>query len=120
MHGHNVVIKLPPYLPTQDTFDWQTSISDTDLDYLESWGTNLVRLGVMWEAVETAPGVYDYEYLDKVDKLINKFGERGINVIVDNHQDLFSRSLCGEGVPNFYTPEELDHECPNTWIAKLF
>jgi len=33
---------------------------------------------------------------------------------------MFSRSMCGEGVPNFYTPEDLDHECPDTWIAKVY
>jgi aryl-phospho-beta-D-glucosidase BglC (GH1 family) len=26
---------------------------------LKSWGLNHVRLGVMWEAVETSPGVYN-------------------------------------------------------------
>ena len=45
----------------------------------------------MWESVEREPGVYDLDYLDKVDKLINKLGDAGIAVIVDNHQDLFSR-----------------------------
>jgi endoglycosylceramidase len=29
------------------------------MDQLVAWGFNLVRLGVMWEAVETAPGVYN-------------------------------------------------------------
>ena len=58
----------------------------------------------MWEAVERSPGVYDTNYLDKVEALINKFGDYGIAVLVDNHQDLFSRKLCGEGVPAFYTP----------------
>lgn len=96
------------------------SVSEEDLDYLESWGTNLIRLGVMWESVETSPGFYDMEYLDRVEKLITRFGERGMHVIVDNHQDMFSRSMCGEGVPNFYTPKDLDHECPDTWIAKVY
>jgi len=33
------------------------------MDDLKSWGFNLVRLGVMWEAVERTPGKYDEEYL---------------------------------------------------------
>jgi hypothetical protein len=35
---------------------------------------------------------------------------------VDSHQDLFSRVLCGEGVPTFYTPswDQLSHECPTS------
>lgn len=40
--------------------------------------------------------------------------------IVDNHQDLFSRRLCGEGVPWFYTPTNLDHHCPKTVLAQAF
>lgn len=74
----------------------------------------------MWESVETAPGVYDYAYLDAVDALITKIGTYGMTVIVDNHQDLFSRTLCGEGVPYFYTPTDLDHTCPKTILGELF
>ena len=61
------------------------SISDEDLKYMQAWGTKIIRLGVMWESVERSPGVYDTEYLDKIDALINKFGDYGIAVIVDNH-----------------------------------
>lgn len=31
---------------------------------------------------------------------------------------MFSRNLCGEGIPTFYLPTSLDHECPDTWVAK--
>jgi endoglycosylceramidase len=116
----NVVVKLPPYLPTEGEFNYETSISTEDLDYMKQWGVTLVRLGVMWEAVETSPGYYDMNYLDAVDNLINQFGKDGITVIVDNHQDLFSRRLCGEGVPWFYTPKDLDHHCPKTLVAQAF
>ena len=66
----NVVVKLPDYLPTQGDFDWQYSISDLDLEYLQDIGCKLVRLGVMWEAVETTQGVYDDVYLNSVSALI--------------------------------------------------
>ena len=52
---------------------------------MQAWGTKMVRLGVMWEAVERQPAVYDMEYLDAVEQLINRFGEYGIAVMVDNH-----------------------------------
>jgi hypothetical protein len=39
----------------------------------------------MWEAVETKPGVYDQDYLDKVESLINRLGEAGIYTLVDAH-----------------------------------
>ena len=46
---------------------------------------NLVRLGVMWEAVEREEGVFDLEYLKRVDQLINKLGQKGIYTMVDGH-----------------------------------
>jgi len=56
----------------------------------------------MWEAVERSEGVYDDAYLGKVEALINKLGEAGIYTLVDAHQDVWARAVCGEGVPNFY------------------
>ena len=51
-HGTNVVVKLPPYLPTEDGFNYRTSMTDEDMQQMKSWGIKIVRLGVMWEAVE--------------------------------------------------------------------
>lgn len=31
---------------------------------------------------------------------------------------MFSRNLCGEGIPTFYMPTNVDHECPDTFVAK--
>jgi hypothetical protein len=39
----------------------------------------------MWEAVETAPGVYNQTYVDEIDKLITKLGKAGIHTLVDAH-----------------------------------
>ena len=101
-HGVNVVYKVDPYLPSEDSFDPQLSLTDAELDNLVKWGFNFVRLGVMWEAVERKPDTYNMTYLDEVEKLINKLGSRGIYTLVDMHQDVLARAICGEGVPNFY------------------
>jgi endoglycosylceramidase len=85
MHGVNVVYKIPPYIPDQETFDSQSSLNDRDIQDLSDWGFNLVRLGVMWESVESAPGVYNQTYLDEIDLLITKLGEKGIYTLVDAH-----------------------------------
>jgi len=61
------------------------SLNDQDIKNLKEIGTNLIRLGVMWESVETAPGVYDDVYLGKINDLINKLGDAGIYTIVDDH-----------------------------------
>lgn len=61
-HGVNVVYKEHPYIPAfgrDDEFDDQESLVAFDMANLQKWGMNHVRLGVMWEAVETGPGVYN-------------------------------------------------------------
>lgn len=63
-HGVNIVAKTPPYIPVNNTFDPVFSLLDSEVDDLARWGFNVVRLGVMWEAVEVAPGVYNDTYLD--------------------------------------------------------
>jgi len=62
-HGVNIVYKVDPYLPDSTVFSGSDSLTDQDIDNLYSWGFNLVRLGVMWEAVETSPGQYNFTYL---------------------------------------------------------
>lgn len=72
----------------------------------------------MWEAVERAPGVYNDTYLGEVNKLINKLGQRGIYTLVDAHQDVFARHICGEGVPDFYAAD-LEHTCSGGIIPEF-
>jgi endoglycosylceramidase len=104
-HGVNAIYKMPPYIPITDSFDPQESLNDKDIADLVKWGQNFVRLGVMWEAVEREPGVYDDDYLNKIEDLINEMGEAGIYTLVDAHQDVFARTMCGEGIPDFYAKE---------------
>lgn len=81
---------------------------------------NFVRFGVMWEAVEKSPGVYDDEYLERIRVMINQMGERGLFVLVDMHQDVFARSICGEGIPDFYAKDLLLNDaCITPFVDKL-
>lgn len=75
----------------------------------------------MWEAVERVPGLYDDDYLDKVENMINMLGEAGIYTLVDMHQDVFARSICGEGFPDFYTQSVVGQEpvCISKWVDPL-
>ena len=120
-HGGHVVVKLPPYLPTLDKFDYQMSLNTPhDLETMRRLGFNSVRLGVIWESVEIAPGVYDYEYLDKIENIINTLGENGIYTMVDAHQDVFCRFFCGEGVPFFYVKEMgFDEKCDASALTRI-
>ena len=91
-----------------------------DLETMRRLGFNSVRLGVIWKAVEKEPGVYDYEYLNTIENIINTLGEKGIYTMVDAHQDVFSRNFCGEGVPYFYVNEMgYDEKCDASFLSRI-
>jgi endoglycosylceramidase len=50
-HGVNVVQKLFPFYPKLDHFDSNYSLCDQDLQNLQQWGFNSIRLHVAWEGV---------------------------------------------------------------------
>lgn len=111
-HGVNVVEKLPPYVPITDRWDQERSLGPKDITLLKSLGTNVIRLGVMMEAVvptcdDNEEGIVDEEYLDKVADLIETLADNGIYTIVDAHQDSMSRYTCGEGFPDWYVKKML-------------
>ncbi|MGL4369662.1 MAG: cellulase family glycosylhydrolase, partial [Spirochaetota bacterium] len=77
------------------------------LDPLQKWGVNVIRFLFTWEAYEPVKGEYNQEYLAYYKNVIKWAHERGIYVIVDFHQDAFSRYTvhgCGEGFPEWAVP----------------
>jgi endoglycosylceramidase len=90
--------KVPPFRPPSDPGVF---------DPLAGWGMNVVRLLFTWEAYEPSPGVYDDSYLDDYAAAVDAAHSRGLYVIVDFHQDGFSRYAltgCGEGFPTWTIP----------------
>ena len=120
-HGVNVVVKLPPYIPNTEEFDPYMSFTDDDIQILKNLGINLVRLGIIWESIEKEEGKYDLEHLEKMSDIVDKLEKNGIAVLIDAHQDMFSRLFCGEGTPKFYT-EKLTYEtqCKENFLSRLF
>ena len=49
-HGVNAVVKGPPWIPETDVWDGKISLSDKDLDDLQSLGLNVIRLGKVQRA----------------------------------------------------------------------
>nr|AAB67050.1 endoglycoceramidase II [Rhodococcus sp. (in: high G+C Gram-positive bacteria)] len=60
-------------------------------------GTNFVRFLISWRSVEPAPGVYDQQYLDRVEDRVGWYAERGYKVMLDMHQDVYSGAITPEG-----------------------
>ena len=113
LRGINVAgnSKVPPYLPIG---------AATDLDPLQDWGLNVVRLLVNWEAYETSPGVYDDVYLTAITDAADAAWARGVYVVIDFHQDGFSRYLaggCGDGFPQWAHPSSMSLDTPDNGAA---
>ena len=47
IHGTNVVVKVPPYIPRIDAYDPEWSFSEEDMINCTKWGYNGIRLGMM-------------------------------------------------------------------------
>jgi endoglycosylceramidase len=92
--------KVPPFIPFELEPDFDTALNRY-ADAVAGMGFNVVRLLVIWEAVEPEPGRYDEEYLKHYDAMVSAFTRRGVRVIVDSHQDVISRRFCGDGFPDW-------------------
>jgi len=92
LRGVNVPAKLPPF---------EHGLEDADCARLRSWGLTTVRLGVQWEAVEPEEGHYSQSYIGYVQSVVRMCGRHGLAVIVDPHQDCWSRWCGGDGAPRW-------------------
>ncbi len=72
-----------------------------DIERLATWGFNVVRLLVLWDGLEPAPGAYDTAYLDRVAERVGWCRDAGLLVILDMHQDLFASKFGGDGAPSW-------------------
>ena len=101
-HGVNAIYKLPPYYPpVLSGFDPNLSLSETDFQNLNSWGLNFIRLYMSWEGTEQIRGQYNSTYLEIVKTIVQTAAKYNITVLLDAHQDLANRKLCGEGFPDW-------------------
>ncbi|MBM3195879.1 MAG: glycoside hydrolase family 5 protein [Chlamydiae bacterium] len=72
------------------------------LHRIKDLGMNHIRFLTTWEAIEgKGPKVYDEEYIAYVVDFCQLAADMGIYVLIDMHQDLFSRHLFGSGAPRW-------------------
>jgi endoglycosylceramidase len=108
LRGVNVAgdSKVPPFTPAKPAI----------FAPLAAWGLNVVRLLFTWEAYEPQPGQYDDSYLSYYRAAVEAAAAQGIYVLVDFHQDGFSRYLmngCGEGFPQWAIPPTVTPATPD-------
>ncbi|WP_243393324.1 cellulase family glycosylhydrolase [Leptospira perolatii] len=78
----------------------------------KSTGSNIVRFAIAWEGVHPSVGSIDTAYVSSVVAQMKKAISRKMYILVDYHQDLFSRHLFNQnswftanGAPRWITPE---------------
>lgn len=113
LRGVNVAgnAKVPPFRAITDA---------AALDPLPRLGFNAVRLLFTWEAYEPELGVYDDAYLAYYVAMVKAAAARGLYVIVDFHQDAYSRFTldgCGEGFPAWTLPPSVAPATPDNGAA---
>ena len=99
--------KVPPF----------TLLSDaSQMTQLKKWGVNIIRLTFNWEAYESTRCQYDTGYLGAYETIAQWAEAAGIFVLVDFHQDTFSRFAnhgCGDGFPQWAIASNLTRYQPD-------
>lgn len=98
--------KMPPFMPIN---------AESMLDPLNTWGINVIRLPFVWEALEPQRCEYNESYLSYYEQIIQWAQDRDIYIIVDFHQDGYSRwsiSGCGSGFPKWAITSEVTPQTP--------
>src|SRR5579883_1346784 len=70
-----------------------------DVAELRAAGFNLLRLPIDWSGIEPARGAFDSAYLDRVEAVIDLLRGSGVYVLLDFHEDGYSKELCEDGAP---------------------
>jgi hypothetical protein len=91
------LIPQPPLCEVSATQPaYQQSISGSsgnDFAQMRALGYNLVRLVLNWSQLEPNAGVYNTTYLDRIGQVVGWAEQQGIYVILDMHQDQYSRYI---------------------------
>lgn len=117
--------KTPPFMPFPiaegTSLTELRALADEHFARMRAWGLDTARMPFSWEALEPERDVWDEQYLDRYEVLVDAAWAHDIRVILDFHQDIWSRNYCGDGFPTWAVPDPAAawHECPTaTWGLK--
>ncbi|KID74055.1 Endoglycoceramidase [Metarhizium brunneum] len=105
-HGTNVVMKEPPWHRPAEWVPGVSSFGERDVRNMRDLGLNVVRLGHSWAGAEPVRGEYNETFLDIMRAQTSLAEAHGIYVLVDVHQDVLARQLCGHGVPDWFVKKD--------------
>lgn len=72
-------------------------ITEFDVAREASYGFNVSRYVISWNAIEPEKGIYNENYINETVKRVEWYTSRGIYVLLDMHQDLYSGVFGGGG-----------------------
>ncbi|MDB4969178.1 MAG: hypothetical protein JWN44_4867 [Myxococcales bacterium] len=75
------------------------AFDESDAARMASLGFNLLRLPLNWSAFEPQRDAYSPLFLDAVAAVVAACGRHGIYVLLDVHQDAFSKEIGEDGAP---------------------
>ena len=121
-------VSCPPYFPvtppnirTSDLDELRKEMFKvkSQIEYLKNLGSNIVRLLVMWKAIEPRPNPNlnqllpeGERYLNLVKEIIDVLYEHGLFVIIDFHQDIAHEVYGGDGFPDWALAIDKIHPRP--------
>jgi aryl-phospho-beta-D-glucosidase BglC (GH1 family) len=102
----------------------EIELINSQIDTIRSLGFNIVRLLVMWKAIEPSPNSNLEEllpegkqYLTFIKETVDKMYSKGLFVMIDFHQDLAHEIYGGDGFPDWALAIDLFHEAIKTCNA---
>lgn len=116
-HGINLVCKGRRSSSDEGTFTdrgFRGEWTSEDIADLAARGFTLVRLGVIWAALEPRPGEYDAAYLAWLREQLDTIHAAGMYALLDAHQDLYSQAF-SDGAPNWATLTSVPYQPAPLW-----
>lgn len=85
--------------PTNAATIWQPALCRQDLADMRALGFDMLRLALSWSLLEPRAGFYDPVYLDRIAQVVGWAREEGIYVILDMHENAYSRYVARPDPP---------------------
>ena len=85
--------------PADDPTVHGVALCQSDFPQLRAMGYDVIRLALSWSELEPQPGAISATYLDRIAQVVGWARQAGIYVLLDMHQDGWSKYLVPDGTP---------------------
>ncbi len=75
------------------------SFTDAQIQLMAHLGFNFIRLAVNWSGLEPTEGTFNTANLELLDSVIQSARNAGIYVLIDYHEDAYSKEIGEDGAP---------------------